>query len=142
MEERFATLIKQIGLDTTALIAQQKDEYDTDFWEFINFGKYQILTRRIADYDSIPKFSKNIDEAIRGYFWEDVPYYDPIFANARERVVFNGAGKMEIIYQVLKSRSGWCGTLSNGNYPLEWSFDQPKKEILINFPKNAEPQFW
>lgn len=137
-QRKFENLIKSIGLDQNEFYAKS-DEYFEDFWEFNNFGKYQVLSKRTDNEDDIDHYSQDIKDMMNGLHWEHVPYYDPISEYSKGRLIFNKIDQLKIQYQDLSSRTGWCGTLSNGYYHTTWNWDKNANTVTIHQKKGAIP---
>lgn len=137
-QKKFDNLINTVGLDHNEFYAKS-DEYFEDFWEFINFGKYQILSKRTNSDDQINHYNQDIKDLIYGNYWESVPYYDPISEYSKGRLVFNKNDQLKLIYQDLSSQSGWCGTLSNADYSTTWNWDKSANTITIHHKKEGIP---
>lgn len=137
-QKKFDNLIKTVGLDQNEFYAKN-DEYFDDFWEFHNFGKYQILAKVTTNADHIDHYSQDIKDIIYGNYWERVPYYDPVSEYTKGRLVFDKNDQLKIIYQDLSSRTGWCGTLSNADYNTTWNWDKSANTITIHHKKEGIP---
>ena len=131
-EKAFKDVIAQIGVDQNDFLSAN-DEYVDDFWEIQNFGRYQVLSRRLKQDEDISKYSKSIQDVINGYCWNYVPYYDPIFENTSERLVFNTNEEFLIRFKDLASRGVGCGTLSNSDYSAAWKWNKLENTIEMKF---------
>lgn len=132
----FQKLIKSIGISDEDFYGEHS-EYHQDFWEFNNFGKYQILSRYIKVEDKIDNYSPEIKDVIHGFYWDYVPYYQPIFSHSHERLIFNKNDELLIRYEVLSSQSEGCGTLAQQDLSVKWKWNKAANTIKIILPENA-----
>jgi hypothetical protein len=147
-QKRFEALIKMIGIDTNSVLSET--------WDFHNFGKYQILTDYMLpmhyneDSNSILQYNEIIQSVIYTTgIWDNVPYYQPIFESTNQRLQIGKHDSMNIVYGMISSRSGDCGTLARGYYngqchlnvkenSLQFVFDPIKNP----FPIEVKGLFW
>lgn len=139
-EKSFNGIVNEIGIDKNEFLSESGEYFD-DFWEFRNFGKYQVLSRWLKQGDDISKYSESIKDIINGSCWNYMPYYDPIFENTNQRLIFNKNRELIIRYGDLSSRSGGCGTLSNEDYKVDWEWNKGKNTITINFNNKEKIPF-
>lgn len=122
-EANFKNLIQEIGIDKNASLLEN--------WEMLNFGKYSILRdyNFVSEEDNI-KYNKH--DVLYSGIWEQVPYYDPIFEHSKGRLLLGENGKLTIVYQVLGSASGKCGTLENDDFDFgNWQLNLKEKQLTF-----------
>ena len=139
----FQKIIKQIGIDTIQFTALLKNEvYDFDYWEMMNFGNYQILSRRNNLEENRAKYNKTIEDFITEMPWDYLPYYDPIFEHTNEKLIFNTNRNLMIRYKMLSSGNcDDCGTLSENNFQASWQYYPNEDRIELNFNNKEEPPY-
>jgi hypothetical protein len=134
----FESLIKMIGIDKDTALSQT--------WDIHNFGKYQVLTdymlpmRFNEDSNAILQYNETIQSIIYTTgIWDHVPYYQPIFESTNERLQLGKHDSMAIVYSVLPSRAGDCGTLARGYFSGAWHINVKENQMQFVFDPIKNP---
>lgn len=137
-QKKFNNIIKEIGINQNDLTTKDS-EFNSDFWTIINFKDYQILNRNAKQSDDLSKYSEDVRMMIYGHIWNYLPYYEPIFESRSSRFAFLPNAELDVRYQIDGSASGWCGTLSSGDYLASYQYDKSNNLIDITFSNPKIP---